>query len=37
MRQGVGNSWIDGLEEHASNIVSEQMLAAAQHRWALKQ
>jgi asparagine synthase (glutamine-hydrolysing) len=29
---GVGYSWIDGLKEHANNVVSDQMLAAAQHR-----
>jgi asparagine synthetase B (glutamine-hydrolysing) len=33
---GVGYSWIDGLKEHANNVVSDQMLATAQHRWACK-
>uniref|UniRef100_A0A383V7J6 Asparagine synthetase [glutamine-hydrolyzing] n=1 Tax=Tetradesmus obliquus TaxID=3088 RepID=A0A383V7J6_TETOB len=30
---GVGYSWIDGLKDHANNVVSDQMLAAAQHRY----
>jgi asparagine synthase (glutamine-hydrolysing) len=29
---GVGYSWIDGLKDHAANVVSDQQLAAAQHR-----
>lgn len=29
---GVGYSWIDGLKAHADAIVTDQQLAAAQHR-----
>ncbi|GBF97422.1 asparagine synthase [Raphidocelis subcapitata] len=30
---GVGYSWIDGLKAHAEELVSDQQLAAAQHRY----
>ena len=29
---GVGYSWIDGLKEHAAQVVSDQQMAAAPHR-----
>lgn len=29
---GVGYSWIDGLKEHANQVVSDQQMAAAPHR-----
>lgn len=31
--KGVGYSWIDGLKAHAEDLVSDQQLAAAQHRY----
>lgn len=30
---GVGYSWIDGLKAHADEVVTDQQLAAAQHRY----
>jgi len=30
---GVGYSWIDGLKEHAAQVVSDQQMAAAPHRY----
>lgn len=30
---GVGYSWIDGLKAHAAELVTDQQLAAAQHRY----
>lgn len=33
---GVGYNWIDGLKAHADSIVSDQQLAASEHRWARK-
>jgi asparagine synthase (glutamine-hydrolysing) len=29
---GVGYSWIDGLKAHADSVVSDQQLAASEHR-----
>ena len=32
---GVGYNWIDGLKAHAEELVSDQQLQNAAHRWVL--